>query len=149
MTAALVEAQAACRATDPDLFYPTSGVSDEGREQIRLDGAFCAACPVQPECLANVLTWESRLRNVGMVAGGEFFKAVRTKSKESPATRAARRFRARVWNPAVAHGTVGGYRQHGRLQTEPCDECRAAAALDSKTSRARLRAARRSQQAVS
>lgn len=153
MNAALYEARAACRATDPDLFYPTSAMTAAGREQIQLAKAYCAVCPVQPECLAKVLAGPAKWRDVGMVAGGRFFKAGpdmydRTTPKESPTKRAARRAQARVWNEAIPHGSVGGYRQHGRLKTSPCDECRAAAAVDSKATRDRRRMARRNRSAV-
>ena len=39
---------AACRSSDPDLFFPDG----EDVESIAKAKAVCAACPVRPECLA-------------------------------------------------------------------------------------------------
>jgi WhiB family redox-sensing transcriptional regulator len=42
---------AACRGSDPDLFFPERGDS----EAIRLAREVCASCPVQVECLDYAL----------------------------------------------------------------------------------------------
>jgi len=41
-------AEAACRTTDPELFFPIGG---ESREAL----AVCRRCPVQPDCLIFAL----------------------------------------------------------------------------------------------
>jgi WhiB family transcriptional regulator, redox-sensing transcriptional regulator len=48
--------RAACRGTDPELFFPTRniGVSDGGsqyQKDINAAKAVCAGCPVRKECL--------------------------------------------------------------------------------------------------
>ena len=45
---------AACRFTDPDLFFPLSA-SGKSEEQVRQAKAICAACPVRLACLAFAL----------------------------------------------------------------------------------------------
>lgn len=46
--------RAACRHSDPDLFFP-SGTTGAALEEIRAAKALCAACPVQQQCLAFAL----------------------------------------------------------------------------------------------
>jgi len=51
-------ARAACRSTDPELFFPVSGV---GPSVAQIDEAktVCARCDVRSECLAFALaTWQ-------------------------------------------------------------------------------------------
>ena len=43
-------ALAACRDSDPDLFFPGTGDQDVGK--IATAKAVCASCPVREECLA-------------------------------------------------------------------------------------------------
>jgi len=45
---------AACRDTDPDLFFPVSG-SGRSLDQAEQAKAVCAGCPVRPSCLAFAL----------------------------------------------------------------------------------------------
>lgn len=47
---------AACRDADPEIFFPlaTAGTDAEKR-QTALALAYCGACPVRPECLADAL----------------------------------------------------------------------------------------------
>lgn len=64
------EAQRACRrpGVDPDLFF----IGERGgASQINAALAICAECPVQRECLDEVMSWPPRHRNVGMVAAGQ------------------------------------------------------------------------------
>lgn len=42
--------RAACRDTDPDLFFPV-GSTGSAAEEIRAAKALCRACPVREECL--------------------------------------------------------------------------------------------------
>lgn len=42
---------AACRSTDPDLFFPVS-ISGPSVEQVARAKAFCMTCRVRRECLA-------------------------------------------------------------------------------------------------
>lgn len=42
--------QAACRRTDPDLFFPVGSTGD-AVDQIRAAKAVCRSCPVQEPCL--------------------------------------------------------------------------------------------------
>ena len=46
--------QAACRDTDPDLFFPV-GTTGPALEQIATARAVCEACPVQDPCLEFAL----------------------------------------------------------------------------------------------
>jgi WhiB family redox-sensing transcriptional regulator len=46
--------QAACRDTDPDLFFPV-GTTGPALEQIATARAVCEACPVQEPCLEFAL----------------------------------------------------------------------------------------------
>lgn len=53
---------ALCAQTDPELFHPEKGRSD----QIRKAKAICGRCPVQPECLE----WALDNRTVTGILGG-------------------------------------------------------------------------------
>lgn len=46
--------RAACRNSDPDLFFPV-GSTGPALEEIRAAKALCARCPVQDRCLAFAL----------------------------------------------------------------------------------------------
>ena len=46
---ALWRSQARCRGTDPELFYPARGESQEAARSV------CRRCAVRPECLASAL----------------------------------------------------------------------------------------------
>jgi WhiB family redox-sensing transcriptional regulator len=46
--------QAACRHSDPDLFFPV-GSSERTERDVRAAKAMCAACPVREACLAFAL----------------------------------------------------------------------------------------------
>jgi WhiB family redox-sensing transcriptional regulator len=58
-------AVAACRTTDPELFFPIS-TSGPAQTQLARAKAVCARCPVRAECLAFALT----TRQVHGVWGG-------------------------------------------------------------------------------
>jgi len=57
--------QAACVGAPVELFYPQAGDHAARAEAKRV----CAGCPVQPECLADVLGWERPAHRHG-IAGG-------------------------------------------------------------------------------
>jgi WhiB family redox-sensing transcriptional regulator len=44
--------QAACRDSDPDLFFPTG---DEDVAKIAIAKAICASCPVEEDCLVYAI----------------------------------------------------------------------------------------------
>lgn len=46
--------RAACRHSDPDLFFP-AGTSGAALEELRAAKALCATCPVREQCLAFAL----------------------------------------------------------------------------------------------
>lgn len=50
---------AACRAADPELFFPMSATA-QSRNEIAQAKAICAACPVRPECLEFAVTTRQR-----------------------------------------------------------------------------------------
>lgn len=41
---------AACRGTDPDLFYPNTKAGPSGRHALQAALSLCAECPVRQEC---------------------------------------------------------------------------------------------------
>lgn len=63
---AWIDTRLPCRK-NPDLFY-----SQDHAEQLAAR-TMCLACPVMAECLADVLTWPSDLRMVGMTCGGGYW----------------------------------------------------------------------------
>ena len=48
--------EAACRGSNPDLFYPVGNASKEARQQIADAKAVCASCPVIDLCLSEALS---------------------------------------------------------------------------------------------
>ena len=50
---------AACRAADPELFFPVSRAVQAG-DEVTQAKAICAACPVRQECLAFAVTTGQR-----------------------------------------------------------------------------------------
>lgn len=53
----------------PDTFHVTSPSTIDGRWQIALALSACRSCPARAKCLADVETWEPKLR-AGTVTGG-------------------------------------------------------------------------------
>jgi len=56
---------AACRGTDPDLFFPTAEAGPVYRRQVAAAKSLCAGCPVVSMCLAEAL-----VRMPDGIAGG-------------------------------------------------------------------------------
>ena len=81
--------RAACRYTDPELFFPVSN-SGPSLDQVTRAKAVCAACQVQSECLAFAM----RTRENHGIWGG-----TTEDERHSAANRAGLRFPAR-------HGTA-------------------------------------------
>lgn len=54
--------RAACRYSDPDLFFPPKG--GLGPVQRRKAIAICEACPVQPECLEYAIAAGRKLHGI-------------------------------------------------------------------------------------
>lgn len=79
MTAALVRtptttgwrASAACAGVDPELFFPISHTSHAGQLQIAQALNVCAWCPVQPDCLRDILRMPPH-RRASQVIGGRW-----------------------------------------------------------------------------
>ena len=71
--------RAACRAADPELFFPQVGAPDEVAQTVAAK-RLCAACPVRQVCLADAMAWEDPARRVGVFGGlaaderGELFE---------------------------------------------------------------------------
>lgn len=57
--------EAACAEVGPEVFYPESGQIGETVAAKRI----CAGCPVQADCLLDVLGWETPARRHGIVGG--------------------------------------------------------------------------------
>lgn len=47
--------EAACRGTDPEMFFPTAGDGPSYAAQVAVAKAVCARCPVRVACLAEAL----------------------------------------------------------------------------------------------
>lgn len=47
--------RAACRSTDPEIFFPTAEHGPEHAAQVAVAKAVCARCPVRAACLAEAL----------------------------------------------------------------------------------------------
>lgn len=93
---------ALCAETDPDLFHPPKGDSNNGAAR-----RVCGACEVRDECLAYAL---DRDEQHGIWGG------------LSPSER--RRLKHRRPGPApINHGTEGGYRTHLRRGEKACSAC--------------------------
>jgi len=75
--------QAACRAEDPELFFPV-GQSGPAKLQVRQAKEICAGCPVREPCLRDALA----AREVSGVWGGtteEERRAIRRRAGRSRA----------------------------------------------------------------
>lgn len=99
------EEQAACRGTDPNLFFPERGETAQAAKEV------CEACPVRQACLA------AHLHEPEGVWGGTTPQQ-RRRIRVELGARAGRR--------AAACGTDSGYRRHRRAGEDACDGCRAA-----------------------
>ena len=99
----------ACRALDPDLFYPNRG------EPVDLAKAICAECPVSSECL----DWALRHERLG-IWGGKSERERRVIRRQLGISIETPRV------PPSLCGTAGGYRAHLRAGEPTCGPCRAA-----------------------
>lgn len=92
--------QAACRGMGANLFFPENGMNADGAAARKV----CAGCPVRAECR------EAGMAEVYGIWGGM----------------GGRERRERRNGPRC--GTLRGYRWHGYVGEEACDECKAAEA---------------------
>lgn len=62
---------AACRETDPELFFPTirAGARAAGDDPYAEARAICAGCPIREACLDDAMTAETRSGRHGMYGG--------------------------------------------------------------------------------
>jgi WhiB family redox-sensing transcriptional regulator len=75
---------AACRHTDPDLFFPV-GTAGPALDQINEAKRICRACPVRERCLA----WALNLGTASGVWGGTTEDERRAMRRAAPAARPA------------------------------------------------------------
>lgn len=112
--------RAACKGRDLDEFFTES---KSGMQRAKL---FCAACPVQPRCLTEVMAAEEQSARYGVYGGltaaerTELAKRQRS-AEPKPTTTAPKKPR----QPAEC-GTRPGYQKHLREKTEICGPCRQA-----------------------
>ena len=93
---------AACRGTDPELWFPSRGDSTTQQK------AICAGCPVRAQCLEHAIV---NVESFGIWGG--------TSERERRRIRAARRTKTRR-SSGWSHGTTYGYQRGCR-----CDACTA------------------------
>lgn len=71
----LVHNEAACKSTDPDLFFPHSEAEEIAATH------FCSECPVERECLA-IAVWQNEKDGVwGGTTAKQRYKFTRTSAK--------------------------------------------------------------------
>lgn len=87
---------AACRAADPDIFFPVSA-QGPGREEIAQAKAVCAGCPVRRQCLQFALA----THQVHGVWGGTTEEERRLHMDTRPAVPAQRGSSQRAASPAL------------------------------------------------
>lgn len=93
--------EAACRESDPALFFPSGVKGPKATELTREALAVCASCPVRAECRTYALQHEEW----GIWGGMSEQELRETKGR---------------------CGTAAGYSRHRRDTTEPCQPCMAA-----------------------
>lgn len=126
--------QAACRGMS-DLFFDSSTEAQDAARRV------CRTCPVLGDCLTDALAIESP--DPGNHAG---VRAGMTPAALVNLRRKKRRGNERRSGPApqpINHGTHGGYQTHRYRGEEPCEDCREAMRVASRTSQAKHRAARK------
>jgi hypothetical protein len=141
---------ALCATVDPELFHPEKGGSNAAAKRI------CAGCDVLEQCRAYALEQPAdQLHGIWGGTTAKDRRAIRAglglnvkplqpcgtraaymrhlKDDEQPCDACARAnfdyHRAREGRssrPQTEHGTTRGYRQHRRLGTKTCKDCRAA-----------------------
>lgn len=110
--------QAACRGSDPNVFFPGTGESTRPAQEI------CATCPVRAECLAYALKSGEKFGIFGGLSERQRRKLRRDERKRA------------------ACGTDSGYYGHRYRSTDPCPDClraHAAATAAREAGRVRLR----------
>ena len=90
---------------DPELWFPESGNGAKGRAQIERAKAECRRCPERVDCLARWRKLPPRRRDIGVIAGGVFFKV--GSGEGSARLRADRADGIEVNDPDRRPGTVG------------------------------------------
>jgi hypothetical protein len=128
MTASTWRTEAACVGRDDIDWFPGGSssqiLSARDRDNLRLARAVCALCPVQAECLAEVL------------ADGHEQHGIRAGLTAPEREALLPRTRTRTWQPAGC-GTAAGYAAHLRRGEQTCPTCRAAHSRDSHIRRRR------------
>lgn len=119
--------RAACRGMGPQLFFPEVGELHSAQTA----KAVCSSCPVQADCLNEVLTMPRDWSQHGIWAG------------TSPKDRRGMRAERKPSRSVAACGTNAGYQRHRRADEQPCQACREAHNLV----KVHLRAARRGEAA--
>lgn len=143
---------AACRGTDPDLFFPPRGSHTASNAA----KAVCARCPVTAECMQYALDngenegvwggvsinayWRNtgvKVRRLKPIAHGTTAGYSAHRRRDEPAcdlcaTAHAERITARADRATpikpIEHGTDAGYSAHRRHGTPPCQACQTARA---------------------
>lgn len=106
----------ACRALDPDLFFPVKGESTLPAK------AVCAGCQVREECLKYAM--DNNFKD-GIWGGmSEKQRRVYRRTYDRP-----------VFVKPFPHGTTTGYQRHLREGSPTCDACRHANAVYNRTKR--------------
>jgi WhiB family redox-sensing transcriptional regulator len=105
---------AECKGMDPDLFYPGRG----GMKDLRTAQAVCRTCVVRQDCLDYaVAAGEDHGVWGGMSERQRILYRRRLKVGKKFGGRSSGQYR-----PAAC-GTDGGYYQHRRQGTSPCQPC--------------------------
>jgi hypothetical protein len=101
---------AACRGVGPSLFY----TEQHDMATARTTHTICQTCPVRVEC-----GQAGETERYGIWGGHSvrYTQRNETKVADDPTSQPL---------PAIVHGTHGGYQQHRRQGSPPCDDCRAA-----------------------
>ena len=102
--------QAACRGLDTSLFFPEVGELHSAQ----IAKAVCGSCPVQADCLVEVLTMRQDWSQHGIWAG------------TSPKDRRGMRTKNSGPRQPARCGTAAGYNRHRRADEQPCQACREA-----------------------
>ena len=125
--------EAACRYTDPDLFFPESGAGMH--TTAKAAKAVCAVCPVRNNCLDDALRNDERH---GIFGGINFGAAKSTVVRER--LRRERNIPAPAPEFRSDHGTDAGAAAHRRRGEKPCAACLAAATIAKRERERRSRA---------
>lgn len=113
---------AACRAEDPEIFFP------EGRKSggdVRTAQAICHGCPVRIECGTTAIKDGEFWGVWGGMSQNQLRQQRRRTGSRTAAKPEAPKARRKSPEPAVC-GTNSGHRKHVRDKTPICDPCRQA-----------------------